>query len=134
MSDVNSNLETLFSKMESFVSSKTVVGQPIHVDDVIIVPLVDVSVGVGSGASNEKDEKNGKDSAIGGLGAKITPSAVLVIQNGVVQLVNVKNSSNFDKILNMVPSFLSDLNLGSVFGKSNEDNSEKTEKPKKTEI
>lgn len=36
--------------MDGFVSAKTVVGDAIHVGDTIILPLVDVSFGVGAGA------------------------------------------------------------------------------------
>ena len=42
--------------MDGFLSSKTVVGgKPIHVNDSVILPLVDVQFGVGAGAfTNEK--------------------------------------------------------------------------------
>lgn len=112
MSDnFNSNLDSLFSKMENFISTKTVVGDPITVGDITMLPLIDVSVGVGAGASGDKGEKDSKGRNLGGLGAKITPSAILVVQNGTVQLVNVKNTGSVDKLLNMVPGILSKFNL-----------------------
>ena len=37
------------------------------------------------------------------MSAKMSPSAVLVIQNGVTKLVNVKNQDAITKILDMVP-------------------------------
>ena len=40
------------------------------------------------------------------LGGKITPSAVLVIQNGTTKLVNVKNQDGITKILDMIPDFV----------------------------
>lgn len=119
--DFNSGLDTLLSKMESFVSSKTVVGQPTNIDGVILVPLVDIVVGVGAGAngnsgSEKTDEKadSSKDNASvgGGLGAKITPSAMLVIANGDVKLVNVKNQDSLNKLIDMVPDVLDRFNLG----------------------
>ena len=42
----------------------------------------------------------------GGLGGKMTPSAVLVIQNGNTKLVNVKNQDTMTKILDMVPDVI----------------------------
>ena len=128
MSDsFNASLKTLFEKMENFVSTKTVVGEPSQVGDVIIVPLVDVSFGVAAGVSEgEKNEnKDKKDITGGGLGAKITPSAVLVITNGNVQLVNVKNQDSLNKLIDMVPGVLSKINFGS-FGKSKETSAEPT--------
>jgi uncharacterized spore protein YtfJ len=88
--------------MDSFISSKTVVGDAIHIGDTIILPLVDVSFGVGAGAF-AKDKSN---NAGGGMGGRIQPSAVLVIQNGSTRLVNVKNQDGITKVLDMVPEFV----------------------------
>ena len=43
-------LESLFRGMDGVVSSKTVVGDAIHIGGTIILPLVDVSFGIGAGA------------------------------------------------------------------------------------
>ena len=115
MSNLNSSLEVLFNKMEGFISSKTVVGEPINIGDVIIVPLVDISVGVGAG-SYERKEKNNENTG-GGLGAKLSPSAMLVVQNGSVQLVDVKNQNSINKLIDMVPGVVSRFNLSSFFKK-----------------
>ena len=40
------------------------------------------------------------------MSAKISPSAVLVIQNGVTKLVNVKHQDAVTKIIDMVPDFV----------------------------
>ena len=95
-------VEALFNGMDGVISSKTVVGEAIHIGDTIILPLVDVSFAVGAGAfSGDKKEKGA-----GGLGGKITPSAVLVIQNGHTKLVNVNNQDMMTKILDMVPDMI----------------------------
>lgn len=112
MTNLNGNLEALFSKMDNFISTKTVVGQPEVIGDIIIVPLVDVCFGVGTGASVSSEDKNTKDNAAGGLGAKISPTAVLVIQGGSAQLVSVKNQSSINKLIEMVPNAISKLNFG----------------------
>ena len=102
MSDFNSTVESLFKGMDSFISSKTVVGEAITVGDTIILPLIDVSFGVGAGAFTE-DKKN---KGTGGMGGKMSPSAVLVIQNGQTKLVNIKNQDAITKILDMVPDVI----------------------------
>lgn len=98
----NNTVESLFKGMDSFLTTKTVVGEAIHIGDTIILPLVDVSFGVGAGAFSQEKKNNGA----GGMGGKITPSAVLVIQNGSTKLVNVKNQDGVTKILDMVPDFV----------------------------
>ena len=59
--NLNSNLEVLFSKMENFVASKTVVGDPIHIDNIIIIPLIDISLGVGASASDNNSTKENEN-------------------------------------------------------------------------
>lgn len=98
----NATVSALFSGMDSVVSSKTVVGDAIHIGETIILPLVDVSFAVGAGAFN--DEK--KEKGAGGLGGKISPSAVLVIQNGRTKLVNIKNQDTMTKILDLIPDVM----------------------------
>ena len=103
MADSNNNfkstVEALFKGMDAVVSSKTVVGDAIHINDTIILPLVDVSFGIGAGSfSADKKEKG-----MGGIGGRMSPSAVIVIQGGKTKLVNVKNQDTITKILDMVP-------------------------------
>lgn len=101
MADANfkGTVEALFRGMDGVVSSKTVVGDAIHIGDTIILPLVDVSFAVGAGAFSEEKKEKGA----GGLGGKMTPCAVLVIQNGKTRLVNIKNQDTMTKILDMIP-------------------------------
>ena len=95
-------VEALFKGMDGVVSSKTVIGEAIHIDDTIILPLVDVSFAIGAGSfSGDK-----KDKGAGGIGGKMTPSAVLVIRDGMTRLVNIKNQDTMTKILDMVPELV----------------------------
>ena len=43
------NAEAVFKGMNTFLTTKTVVGEPIIVGDTTIVPLVDVSCGMAEG-------------------------------------------------------------------------------------
>lgn len=109
---LSNTVESLFKGMDSFITTKTVVGEAITVGDTIILPLVDVSFGVGAGAFSSDKKENGG----GGMGGRITPSAVVVIQNGTTKLVNIRNQDGLTKILDMVPDFIDRFN-----GKKNED-------------
>ncbi len=101
-SNFKGTVEALFKGVDGMISSKTVVGDAIHIGDTIILPLVDVSFGVGTGAfSGDKKEKGA-----GAIGGKISPCAVLVLQNGKTKLVNIKNQDTITKILDMVPDVM----------------------------
>ena len=54
----------------------------------------------------------GKENMVPRYGWKINPSAVLVIQNGVTKLVNIKNQDGMTKILDMVPDFINKFTSG----------------------
>ena len=95
-------VDSMLNGMEGFLSSKTVVGEPTVIGDTIIVPFVDVSFGVGAGDFRGEKKANGA----GGLTGKMSPSAVLVIQNGTTRLVNIKNQDSMTKILDMVPDLV----------------------------
>ena len=105
-SNFKNNVDSLMTGMEGFINSKTVVGEPIHIDDTIILPLIDVSFGLGTGASEGKKADDPKAMGAGGLGAKITPSAVLVITNGQTRLVNVKKQDSLTKLIDLVPDIM----------------------------
>ncbi|MGN0375356.1 MAG: GerW family sporulation protein [Butyrivibrio sp.] len=98
-SKFDSTVSSLFKGMDGFLSAKTVVGEPVTVNDTIILPLVDVSFGVAAGAGSH-DNKN---TAAGGLGGKMSPSAVLVIHDGVTRLVNIKNQDSVSKLIDLIP-------------------------------
>ena len=99
-------VDSLLKGMNTVLGTKTVVGEATKVGDTIILPLVDVSFGVGAGATNA-DKKNG---GCGAFGAKMSPSAVLVIKDGTTRLVNIRNQDAVTKILDLVPDVMNHFN------------------------
>ena len=101
--EFNDALGAMFKGMESMLTTKTVVREPTKVGDTIILPLVDVNFGIATGAFAKGANGN---SAAGGMGGKMSPSAVLVIQNGHAKMISVKGEDTVSKILDMVPDFV----------------------------
>lgn len=106
--DFSTTVGSLFQGMDKFLTTKTVVGEPTTIGDTIILPLVDVSFGVAAGAFSNEQKNNGA----GGLGGKMTASAVLVIKDGQIRLVNVKNQDTVTKVLDMVPDIIDRFQSG----------------------
>ncbi len=96
---ISETVGSLFNGLEQVMSTKTVVGEPQIIGDTIIVPLMDVSFGMGAGAF----DKEKSDKGAGGIGGKMSPSAVLVIKDGDVRVVNVKDQETILKVIDMVP-------------------------------
>ena len=63
MSDNNFNniVQSMLKGMDGFLSTKTVVGEPVTISDTIIVPFVDVSFGMGAGNVAKEKEDGGAD-------------------------------------------------------------------------
>ena len=95
-------ISSLLKGMDTVLSTKTVVGEATQIGDTIILPLVDVTFGIGAGAGAGDKKNNGG----GGMGGKMTPSAVLVIKDGYTKLVNIKNQDAVTKILDMIPDLV----------------------------
>ena len=99
------NAEAIFNGMNTFLTTKTVVGEPIVVGDTTIIPLVDVSCGMAAGTFDNTSKSNGG----GGMSAKLSPTAMLIIQDGRTKVVNIKNQDAISKILDMVPDLINKI-------------------------
>lgn len=54
----NSTVESLFKGMDTFITTKTVIGDAVRFEDgTIVLPLVDVSFGVAAGAFMDENAK-----------------------------------------------------------------------------
>lgn len=100
MEDNKKATDDLLKAMEQFITTKSVVGEPVVVGDTIILPMADVSFGMGIGTFSKGD--NGT----GGVGGKITPSAVLVIRNGISKIISIKDQDGISRIIDMVPDIV----------------------------
>ncbi|MDO5134341.1 MAG: GerW family sporulation protein [Eubacteriales bacterium] len=84
------------------LTSKTVVGEPVIIGETIIIPLSDVSIGVGAGSNGAER----KDSGMGGFSAKMSPTAVLIIKNDIAKVVNVKDQTSLTHVMDMIPEVI----------------------------
>ncbi len=120
MADSNSVkdiLDTLFKGMDGFVNSKTVVGEPVKVGDATLIPLVEVSCGMGAGGYINPVNDKKSDGGAGALNSKITPTAILILQNGNSKLINIKNQDAMTKILDMIPDAIDKITGGNRVSK-----------------
>ena len=62
MADNKKPTDDLLKAMEKFITTKSVVGEPVVVGDTIILPMADVSFGMGIGTFSRIRRSWGKDS------------------------------------------------------------------------
>ena len=103
-------LQDTITKIREMVDVNSVVGEPIVVGDVTIVPVSKVSVGFGGGGSDYVKNVGTNEPFGGGVGGgvKVTPVCFLVIKDGAVRMMPVAAPANTtaDRIVEMVPDTL----------------------------
>ena len=98
--EFNATVGSLFRGMDAFLTSKSVVGDPISIGDTTIIPLCDVNFSVGAGAFGGKRS----EATSGGMGGKLSPSAIIVIKDGYSQIINVNaEKGSLAKVIEMIP-------------------------------
>ena len=107
--EVKNNLESIFQSFQEMIKVETVVGEALHIGDAILVPFVDVTFGFGSGGFGGKGD-TAHESGGGGGGAKLEPTAILVIKGERVEMFSIKqdgyHASGFEKLLTMAPEII----------------------------
>ena len=109
-------LDKTITKIREMLDANSVLGQPITTPDgVTIIPVSNISVGVGGGGSdfvskNVNKHENPFGGGAGG-GVKVTPVAFVVISNGSVRVLPVAAPANTtaDRIVEQVPDVLDKL-------------------------
>ncbi|MBR3436848.1 MAG: sporulation protein [Lachnospiraceae bacterium] len=95
------SVRELLSGLDGFVSSRSVVGEPIRMGEATLIPLMDIQIGVGAGSYGGKSA-----GSAGGLGATIKPSSMLLLQDGKVKLIRITNEETVMKVLDAIPEVL----------------------------
>lgn len=105
--NIAENMGTLFEEMRNFFTTETVIGKPIEVGNITLIPVIGVSFGAGNGINAKKDEK-GNDGQAGGAGAggKISPTAIIVINNGDVSVLPLSGRNTMDKVAELIPQII----------------------------
>lgn len=106
------SFDSIFANLEKFIKTETVVGEPIVVGEVTLVPIISVMFGGGAGVGTGGDNKGMTgDGSGGGIGARISPNAILVIKKDEVTMLPIKGKNNLDNLINMVPDIVSKINI-----------------------
>ena len=91
MANVEQIAKTTLEEIERLLNSKTVVGEPITVEGVTLIPLVSFGFGFGAGGGGGKapDKGEGDGSGTGG-GGGIKPVAVVIVTKDGVKVEPIK--------------------------------------------
>ena len=123
----NAKLEATINQIKSIVDVNTIIGQPIAVGNVTILPVSKVTYGFASGGSDLPTKTN-KELFAGGGGAGVTlqPLAFLVVSESGVRILEISSKYNdgLDRALTMAPDIIDKIKDFIASSKSNEGESE----------
>jgi len=123
MKETKEILESMYNKLDNFLKTETVIGEPIEFDNVKLIPIITASFGLGGGFGEESENGGGGG---GGLGCKITPDAILVVKDDNVEMLPIKSKNSLEKLFEKVPEIMDKININTA----KKDKSEKKEMEK----
>lgn len=90
------------------VDANTIIGDPIVVDGVTLIPVSKVSFGLATGGSDFPSKtQSGLFGGGGGAGVTVSPVAFIAVSEGNVKMMPVYNElSSFDKAFALAPEVL----------------------------
>lgn len=98
MEIVENLVKTTLGEIERVLSTRTVVGEPITIEGVTLIPLISVGFGFGAGGGQGKAEAKQKGEGAGGGtggGAWIRPKAVIIIDKAGVRVEPIMGGMSF---------------------------------------
>lgn len=112
-------MDTTMEKLRAMVDADTIIGTPVVVGNITLIPVSKVSFGLATGGSDFPN-KNGQELFGGGGGAGVTvnPVAFICVNGENVHMMPVYNQmGTIDKAINMAPEFIDKVK--SLFDKKN---------------
>jgi uncharacterized spore protein YtfJ len=110
-------IKTAMDQIQYIAKTETVIGEPIHAGNVVLIPVSRISVGFAAGGAGN-DNKAGSGAGTGG-GVNITPVAFISIVDDKVQVHPVtKSDAGLGKILALAPDLIK--KVADFMGKKND--------------
>ena len=107
-SKVNGIMDTTMEKLRTMVDADTIIGTPLTVGKITLIPVSRVSFGMSTGGS-DFPSKSGQELFGGGGGAGVTvnPVAFIAVNGENVHMMPVYNElGTIDKAINMAPELI----------------------------
>ena len=131
--NIADTIRQALAEVRSMADSQTIIGEPMTVGDITLIPVSKVSIGVGIGGGTYGKE-TANNAGAGGTGLTVSPVAFIVIKkDGSVNMMNIGSEgisgskiagtvNDIDKALDDVPEI-----IGKVKGLFKKEKAEDTE-------
>ena len=111
MEIVENLTKTTLEEIERVLTTRTIVGEPITIEDRTLIPLISVGFGFGAGGGSGKGEAKQKGEGEGGGtggGAWVKPIAVIVIDKDGVRIEPIRGglATTIDRLGETIPQLI----------------------------
>ncbi|MBN1783256.1 sporulation protein [bacterium] len=98
-------VQTVLSELREISKTQTVVGDPIELKDIMVVPVSKVSLGFGIAGGEASENKNPYEGTGGGV--SIEPQAFIVVRKDRVELITLSKSGTvLGDVMELVPKVI----------------------------
>ncbi len=121
--NISNIMGVTMDKIRSVIDSETIIGDPIVVNDITIIPVSKVSFGMASGGSEFPSKQSSATmfGGGGGAGATVTPVVFLVVKGNEVKVLNANETATpIEKAVNAVPTVVE--KISEIIKKKKEEN------------
>ena len=99
-------MQTAIEEIKAMVDADTIIGDPIRISDMTVIPVSKITFGIASGGVDfdTKASTNKIFGGGGGAGVSVTPVCFIAVMNGDVQILNINAAESLaDKAVSLVP-------------------------------
>ncbi|MBT3234028.1 MAG: hypothetical protein HN356_14595 [Calditrichaeota bacterium] len=113
-------LDTILERMRALATTETVVGEPVTVDNITLLPVIKLSVGFAAGGGEgkgdaNKDTSGSGNASAGGGGASINPVGFIAWDGESIKFVGV-GKGKMDAFFETLPEMLKKVGITLPFG------------------
>ena len=105
-------MQTAIEEIKSMVDADTVIGNPIVVGDMTVIPVSKISYGLASGGVdlNNKNSQNKTFGGGGGAGVSVVPVCFIAVRNGEAKILNINYGNDLaSKAISLVPDLFDEI-------------------------
>ncbi|MEJ2110740.1 MAG: spore germination protein GerW family protein, partial [Acidobacteriota bacterium] len=112
MENIENIIKSTLGEIEKLLSTKSVIGEPVTLEGVTVIPLIQLGFGfgIGSGGGGGKGSKSAEGEGSGsgvGAGGGVKPVAMIVIDKESARVVPVtRKSSVIEKMGDVIPKVI----------------------------
>lgn len=101
--NIRESLEFVLNKVREHIKTETIIGEPIKIAGITLLPIIEMSVAIGCNGVRP-DQRF--DTGAAGIGGKVCVTAILEIKDGITRLIPIKSDMDMKKLLGLFPDIL----------------------------